>query len=60
MPPEEWDVAQLVSKVQEFVYLLEDLKPEQGLSMEELKAFLQEQLRNAYDPHEGQRAAVLA
>ena len=26
LPPEEWDVAQLVSKVQEFVYLLEDLK----------------------------------
>jgi preprotein translocase subunit SecA len=56
LPPEEWDVAQLVSKVQEFVYLLEDLKPEQlqGLSMEELKAFLQEQLRNAYDLKEGQ------
>jgi len=45
-----------VSKVQEFVYLLEDLKPEQlrGLSVEELKAFLQEQLRNAYDIKEGQ------
>ena len=56
LPPEEWDVAQLVSKVQEFVYLLEDLKPDQlqGLSMEELKAFLQEQLRNAYDLKEGQ------
>ncbi len=56
LPPEEWDVAQLVGKVQEFVYLLEDLKPEQlqGLSMEELKAFLQEQLRNAYDLKEGQ------
>ncbi|NOL48132.1 preprotein translocase SecA subunit [Synechococcus sp. MIT S9220] len=56
LPPEEWDVAQLVSKVQEFVYLLEDLKADQlqGLSMEELKAFLQEQLRNAYDLKEGQ------
>ena len=56
LPPEEWDVDQLVSKVQEFVYLLEDLKPDQlqGLSMEELKAFLQEQLRNAYDLKEGQ------
>ena len=56
LPPEEWDVAQLVNKVQEFVYLLEDLKSEQlqGLSMEELKAFLQEQLRNAYDLKEGQ------
>ncbi len=56
LPPEEWDVSQLVSKVQEFVYLLEDLKADQlqGLSMEELKAFLQEQLRNAYDLKEGQ------
>ncbi|NDD46008.1 MAG: preprotein translocase subunit SecA, partial [Synechococcaceae bacterium WB9_4xB_025] len=56
LPPEEWDLAQLVSKVKEFVYLLEDLEPEQlqGLSMEELKAFLQEQLRNAYDLKEAQ------
>ena len=32
-------------------YLLEDLTPDQvqGLGMDELKAFLQEQLRNAYD-----------
>ena len=32
-------------------HLLEDLTPDQvqGLGMEELKAFLQEQLRNAYD-----------
>jgi preprotein translocase subunit SecA len=56
LPPEEWDLDRLVSKVQEFVYLLEDLRPDQlrGLSVEELKAFLQEQLRNAYDIKEGQ------
>ena len=56
LPPEEWDLAQLVSKVQEFVYLLADLSHEQlqGLSMDELKAFLQEQLRNAYDIKEAQ------
>ncbi len=56
LPPEEWDLTQLVSKVQEFVYLLADLKPKDifGLSMEELKAFLQEQLRNAYDTKESQ------
>ncbi len=56
LPPEEWDVAQLVSKMQEFVYLLNDLKPEQllGLGMDELKAFLREQLRNAYDIKEAQ------
>jgi preprotein translocase subunit SecA len=56
LPPEEWDLGQLVEKVKEFVYLLDDLTPEQlsGLSMEELKAFLQEQMRNAYDIKEGQ------
>ncbi|MEB3354272.1 MAG: preprotein translocase subunit SecA, partial [Cyanobacteriota bacterium] len=56
LPPEEWDLERLVAKVKEFIYLLEDLKPEdvRGLSMEELKAFLQEQLRNAYDLKEGQ------
>lgn len=56
LPPEEWDLQRLVSKVQEFVYLLDDLKPEQlqGLSVEELQAFLKEQLRNAYDIKEGQ------
>ena len=43
LPPEEWDLAQLVGKVKEFIYLLEDLTSEQvqGLGMEELKAFLQ-------------------
>ncbi len=56
LPPEEWDLAQLVAKMQEFVYLLSDLKPNQlmGLGMEELKAFLREQLRNAYDIKEAQ------
>ncbi|MEX1324847.1 MAG: preprotein translocase subunit SecA [Synechococcaceae cyanobacterium] len=56
LPPEEWDLDRLVAKVKEFVYLLEDLTPDQvrGLSMEELKAFLQEQMRNAYDIKEGQ------
>jgi len=56
LPAEEWDLSQLVAKVQEFVYLLADLTPDQlqGLSMEELKAFLREQLRNAYDIKESQ------
>ena len=41
----------MVSKVKEFIYILDDLEPEQivGLSREELKLFLHEQLRNAYD-----------
>jgi len=56
LPPEEWDLDRLVAKVKEFIYLLEDLSPEdvRGLSIEELKAFLQEQMRNAYDLKEGQ------
>jgi preprotein translocase subunit SecA len=60
LPPEEWDLERLVSKTKEFVYLLEDLSPEdvRGLSMEELKAFLPEQMRNAYDIKEGQIEAA--
>ena len=56
LPPEERDLAQLVGKVKEFIVLLEDLTPDQvqGLGLEELKAFLQEQLRNAYDIKEAQ------
>jgi preprotein translocase subunit SecA len=56
LPPEEWDLTNLVAKVKEFIYLLEDLTPEQlqGLSMDELKLFLQEQMRNAYDLKESQ------
>jgi preprotein translocase subunit SecA len=56
LPPEEWDMTRLLDKVKEFIYLLQDLQPEQlqGLSIDELKAFLQEQLRNAYDIKEGQ------
>ena len=56
LPPEEWDLKRLLDKVKEFIYLLEDLSPEQlqGLGMDELKAFLQEQMRNAYDIKEDQ------
>jgi preprotein translocase subunit SecA len=56
LPPEEWDLTRLVEKTKEFIYLLEDLTPEQlqGLGVDELKVFLQEQLRNAYDIKEGQ------
>ena len=56
LPPEEWDLDQLVGKVKEFIYLLDDLTPDQiqGLGVEELKSFLQEQLRNAYDLKEAQ------
>jgi preprotein translocase subunit SecA len=46
----------VVSKVQEFVYLLADLTPEQleNLSLGEIKTFLAEQVRIAYDLKEAQ------
>jgi preprotein translocase subunit SecA len=56
LPPEEWDLQSLVSKVQEFVYLLSDLEPEQlaDMGISEIKSFLQEQVRIAYDMKESQ------
>ncbi|MXX09051.1 MAG: preprotein translocase subunit SecA [Synechococcus sp. SB0673_bin_10] len=56
LPPEEWSLDRLAGKVKEFVYLLSDLQPQDlsGLKVEELKAFLCEQLRSAYDIKEAQ------
>ncbi len=56
LPPEEWDLEQLVSKVKEFIYLLNDLEVKDifSLSIEELKNYLKEQLRAAYDLKESQ------
>jgi preprotein translocase subunit SecA len=56
LPPEEWDLQSLVDKTKEFVYLLADLEPEQidDLSMGEMKTFLHEQVRIAYDMKEAQ------
>ena len=56
LPPEEWDLEKLVSKVKEFIYLLEDLEPNElfKLNIEELKNYLKEELRNAYDLKEAQ------
>ncbi len=56
LPSEEWDLEKLVSKAKEFVYLLEDLTAEQlvDLTPEEIKVFLHEQLRIAYDLKEAQ------
>ncbi len=56
LPSEEWELEKLVSKVKEFIYLLEDLQPSQleDLSVDEIKAFLYEQVRIAYDLKEAQ------
>ncbi len=56
LPPEEWDLNNLVSKVKEFINLLNNLTPHDllGLNKNELSNFLKEQLRNAYDIKEAQ------
>jgi preprotein translocase subunit SecA len=56
LPPEEWDLNNVVGKVKEFIYLLKDLEPEQlnDLSVGEVKTFLHEQARIAYDIKEAQ------
>jgi len=62
LPSEEWELEKLVSKVKEFVYLLADMTPDQleDLSVEEIKTFLHEQVRNAYDIKESQVNATRA
>ena len=56
LPPEEWDVGNLVSKVKEFVYLLEDMTAEdmEDMTVPEMKIFLHEEARKAYDIKEDQ------
>jgi len=56
LPSEEWELDKLVEKVKEFVYLLADLQPGQleDMVMVEIKAFLHEQARIAYDIKEAQ------
>ncbi|TVP66701.1 MAG: preprotein translocase subunit SecA, partial [Nodularia sp. (in: Bacteria)] len=56
LPSEEWELEKLVEKVKEFVYLLADLEPTQleDMSVSEIKAFLHEQVRIAYDLKEAQ------
>jgi preprotein translocase subunit SecA len=62
LPPEEWDLKGLVAKVQEFVYLLSDLEPAQleDMSVGEIKTFLHEQVRIAYDLKEAQIEQIQA
>jgi len=56
LPPEEWDLETLTSKVKEFVYLLADLEPQQlqDMTVSEIKAFLHEEVRKAYDLKENE------
>jgi preprotein translocase subunit SecA len=56
LPSEEWELDKLVDKVKEFVYLLADMQSSQleDMGMAEIKAFLHEQARIAYDIKEAQ------
>ncbi|MBD2532895.1 preprotein translocase subunit SecA [Nostoc flagelliforme FACHB-838] len=56
LPSEEWELEKLVEKVKEFVYLLADLQASQleDITVGEIKAFLHEQVRIAYDLKEAQ------
>ncbi|ERN42731.1 preprotein translocase, secA subunit [Rubidibacter lacunae KORDI 51-2] len=56
LPPEEWDLDSMVAKVQEFVYLLQDLTSDQlaDMTVGEIKAFLHEEIHKAYDLKENQ------
>ncbi|BFM39954.1 preprotein translocase subunit SecA [Synechocystis sp. LKSZ1] len=56
LPPEEWDVEGMVSKVKEFIYLLEDISPEDmgDMTVSEMKIFFHEEVRKAYDLKEKQ------
>ncbi|WP_267383453.1 preprotein translocase subunit SecA [Cyanobacterium sp. uoEpiScrs1] len=51
LPPEEWDVDNLVGKVKEFVYLLQDITAQDmgDMTVSEMKVFLHEEVRKAYD-----------
>ena len=54
--PREWNISQLISKVKEFIYLLDDLKAEDInlLSVEELRELSARAMRIAYDLKESQ------
>lgn len=56
LPSEEWELDKIVSKSQEFIYLLEDLKPEdlEDMPVGAIKTFLHEEVRKAYDMKEAQ------
>jgi len=56
LPAEEWDLEKLISKSQEFVYLLADItaKDVEDMSVNDIKMFLHEEVRKAYEIKERQ------
>ncbi|NES84598.1 MAG: preprotein translocase subunit SecA [Moorea sp. SIO2B7] len=62
LPPEEWDLQSLVDKSKEFVYLLQDVEPSdlEDMTVSEIKTFLKEEVRKAYDLKEHQIEQIQA
>ena len=56
LPPEEWKLDKMVAKAKEFIYLLEDVEPGhlEDMTVNEMKNFLCEEVRKAYDIKEYQ------
>ncbi|MGK7931081.1 MAG: preprotein translocase subunit SecA [Microcystaceae cyanobacterium] len=56
LPPEEWNLEGLIDKSKEFVYLLEDVTTQDisDMTVNEIKVFLHEEVRKAYDIKETQ------
>lgn len=56
LPQEEWALDNLIAKVKEFVFLLADLEPShlEDMTVGEIKNFLYEEIRKAYDIKEAQ------
>ena len=56
LPPEEWKLDKMVDKAKEFIYLLEDVEPShlEDMTVNEMKTFLHEEVRKAYDIKENQ------
>ena len=56
LPPEEWKLDKMVDKAKEFIYLLEDVEPVhlEDMTVNEMKNFLCEEVRKAYDIKEHQ------
>ena len=56
LPPEEWDLENLVAKAKEFVYLLEDIETKdlEDMTVTEIKTFLHEEVHKAYEIKESE------
>jgi preprotein translocase subunit SecA len=56
LPPEEWDLENLVAKAKEFVYLLQDIETKdlENMTVTEIKTFLHEEVHKAYEIKESE------